>query len=416
MSQQQPQQQSQQQQQQPQQQPLDLRAAQAALGKVVLGFALKGLLWLTAAVIVVAVLWGVLMSPLANGLKEQPESQAGTSAPEKKPDDGRGTDSAERTRRQEEDRRREDQERKWHEEQKRKQREQARLTARAEQKRAIRLGEAALKQVEALDDAVAAYEKEVAGLQNDDRGKAIAADPDLVRQFRTVSGKKRPAGQKGGDLHATVEDHLEPIRRAIADPADTSPPGETALRRFDEVKAEAERLRGQYREGKLALEAVVARARPGSGKGGKTLAEAVRAAEHEEALAWVKADQDAKKENDKRLKQGQDKLDQEGIQRQLEAARRRAEAKAREALEIEIGTSSWVRGLATAPGFDLNGPKLSSFRFHVGLAHALGSDGGTVRDRRQEQLRQKYGSEYGKDLTLYQAYLLQRKHFLRLKD
>src|SRR4051812_7863083 len=127
------------------------------------------------------------MGPLASGLKDEP-------APAKKDDAA--------VRAEEKDAKDRAKEREQEEKEKQR-REQERKAARVEQKRTARLGEAALKEVEALAKEAAAYDTEVAKLKADDRGKSIAADKELVRLFRAAAGKDRAGAAKAGELRET---------------------------------------------------------------------------------------------------------------------------------------------------------------------------------------------------------------------
>jgi hypothetical protein len=137
----------------------------------------------------------------------------------------------------------------------------------------------------ALDE----WEKELSGwektgppLLKSDEGKKLASDPALVKRFRVLIELERPTREALAEARKQAEDLISPIREAEQTAEDASAPAEDLTKSLRDIQTQARKARDSYRDGRGAVEGLIAQA---GAAGENTLEQVIAAQSQADALA-----------------------------------------------------------------------------------------------------------------------------------
>jgi hypothetical protein len=188
------------------------------------------------------------------------------------------------------------------------------------------------------DTELAAWEKSGPPLLKSDDGKKLASDPALVKRFRVVADLDRPSREALTAARKQAEDLISPIREAEQTAEDASTPAEDLAKSLRELQTQARKARDSYRDGRGAVEGLIAQA---GAAGEKTLEQVIAAQRREEALAraaFIQAEtKKAEDEGTRLVAEENAKLAR--TQSELEAARIRDLAEQKRQGPIRSGTT-----------------------------------------------------------------------------
>lgn len=148
-------------------------------------------------------------------------------------------------------------------------RREAEQVRRSDQQRAVALADEASRAVDALRDAVGAWQRSASELLTTDKGKPIAANADALQQFRALYARERPEAGLPEALRARLETLRAPLAKAIAASDASYAPSEDLVGRIEAVKAEASRAAEVFVSHNRTLAAIAAAA-PASPTAGDT--------------------------------------------------------------------------------------------------------------------------------------------------
>lgn len=155
--------------------------------------------------------------------------------------------------------------------------------AKDRQRQALDEAEDTLAALDRWERAQFDWEDYLASLSRDNAGRALAADEDLVRQYRALVAIPHPTDEDG-TLHARADELFEVLRAAYEEPADVSEPDESLLEALREIESEANEGERAFTNAKERVELLVRRAGRRSPELGQTLAEAVADQQEAETL------------------------------------------------------------------------------------------------------------------------------------
>jgi hypothetical protein len=104
------------------------------------------------------------------------------------------------------------------------------------------------------------FEERLTSLLRDDRGRIIAADPQLISCFNAVSGADRPTRSEVERLAANFRDYIAPLQASVGDSLDATLPSEEILRELDVIRDRADKALEAYRNALEQLDEIVAEA------------------------------------------------------------------------------------------------------------------------------------------------------------
>ncbi len=231
---------------------------------------------------------------------------------------------------------------------------QALAFARAKQKHATNVCETTLRTLDECIAEVNRFESLTAALLKNDEGKLIAGDTSLLKRFRLIQERERPARSKAEGYQQIVSEIGEPIKASLKDPKDASIPRADAVSEMERIQSDLERQREVWRKDRILLESLLTEVkRSNPAPAAKTLGETIRLMAEAEALAFTQAMEKeankAKAEMEAKLIQAkaegiraveQANIDKILAEKRAEAERIRTEAFLKEAKEKADGEAA----------------------------------------------------------------------------
>ncbi|MBX9681648.1 MAG: hypothetical protein K2X38_23065 [Gemmataceae bacterium] len=167
---------------------------------------------------------------------------------------------------------------------------QAFAFARAKQRQAAGACDDALQ---ALDECIAEinrFETLSKGLLQDGDGKKIAGDSSLLKRFRLIQERERPARAKAERYQQPLAEMAEPVKASLQNPRDASIPKAELFAEAERLRQELMGTRDAWRKDRILLESLLAEARRGNGSPSeKTLEETIRLTADAETRAFTEA-------------------------------------------------------------------------------------------------------------------------------
>lgn len=128
---------------------------------------------------------------------------------------------------------------------------------------------------------LATWERTAPPLLKSDDGKKLASDPALVKRFRVLIDLDRPTREALADARKQAEDLILPVREAEQTAEDASAPAEDLAKSLREIQTQARKARDSYRDGRGAVEGLIAQA---GAAGAQNLEQAIAAQSQADAL------------------------------------------------------------------------------------------------------------------------------------
>lgn len=160
-----------------------------------------------------------------------------------------------------------------------------RAVLKVRQREAAAQGRGVLEMVRAWEQEMDLWDTGVSSLWENDKGKALAAQPHLVRRYRALLDLERPGREEAESVRDSAETLLEPVQAALDDPADGLTPDAELTGQLQELLRKAREGRDAYRKPRIQVEALVSNALSSGETGSRSLAEVAREQAEEEALA-----------------------------------------------------------------------------------------------------------------------------------
>lgn len=231
---------------------------------------------------------------------------------------------------------------------------QAVAFARSKQKLAVDLGDDVLQMLDQCLAEIQGFEKLTNGLLLNDDGKRIAGDPSLLKRFRLIYSKERPARTRIERYREAVAGMISPVKASFGNAKDTSLPRTEITAELDRIQAEILPVKNAWQRDRDLMEAVVMESkRSSSPASAKPLQETIRLTNEAEDLAFTQAMEKeankAKSEMEAKLIQAkaegiraieQANIDKHLAEKRAEAERIRTEAFLKEAKEKKEAESA----------------------------------------------------------------------------
>ncbi len=157
--------------------------------------------------------------------------------------------------------------------------------AKLKQRQAVALGESVDRTIDEWTAELEQWSKEVVPLSRNDKGKALAANNSLLRQYRAVIATERPGRDDARRLKEQVEGLVSAMKTASENPNDASLPAPEISEGLQGLLQEAKAGRNKSREAREQVDSLVTQATDEGSKGDVTLAEAARKQQDEERRA-----------------------------------------------------------------------------------------------------------------------------------
>lgn len=122
---------------------------------------------------------------------------------------------------------------------------------------AIAKGEKVLDLLTEFDQELKKWDDSVVALLTNDRGKALAGNPDHIPQFRKLFQHRRPTKADGDAIRARVSALLERPYAALAAERNTYRPGKEVLEDLEAAQNTVEDMIKQYRDARTDIEGLV---------------------------------------------------------------------------------------------------------------------------------------------------------------
>jgi hypothetical protein len=215
-----------------------------------------------------------------------------------------------------------------------------------------------------FDQELKQWNDSVVALLTNDRGKALAGDPDHIRYFRKTFQQRRPTKADGDAIRARVSALLEPLHAALAAERNSDKPDKETWDGLETHKKAVEDMIEKYRRPRREIESLVTLAQGATKPAAITLQQAIKDRDAQDADDQARlvaaAEETARKEGDKVLAEARaakirqetaDKKKQIEEEQNLEAARaesqRKLTAASREAEEKRgVGDAARIREAA----------------------------------------------------------------------
>jgi len=168
--------------------------------------------------------------------------------------------------------------------------------AKTVQKQFVAVADRALAVVGEWEGEMRRWDDDVRGLLTAPKGKYVAANQDLVRQYRAICSKARPDRLEAENTRRDIQSLSEPVRLALADNLNAYKPQEETLSRLNELLERASASRDEYRTARLQVETLVSTAQSRGVSSAESLQAAITAqVEQERSQANALLEQEAEK-------------------------------------------------------------------------------------------------------------------------
>ncbi len=149
--------------------------------------------------------------------------------------------------------------------------------AKVDQKHCIERADRVLTLVAEWEKEIRDWDDDVLSLLTDSKGQLLAANADLVRQYRAIESQPRSDRQHADHVRQAINTLTESVRLAFADHLNAYRPKDTMLTRLDELTQKATAGRDEYRRARLQVKTLLSTARARGVPGKDTLQLAITA-------------------------------------------------------------------------------------------------------------------------------------------
>lgn len=166
------------------------------------------------------------------------------------------------------------------------------------QRRTLDIGDEVLVAANEGQYEVNEWERELASVLNGDTGRRIATNPELVKAFRAVTELDRPTKAEFEQFTSLAKTAIEPVNRAAANPESTWDNLSDTTKVLTTLRADVRSRRDAMKTARSRIQSVVSLSKRDSVSepppGAKTLQEAIRGLEQQEAEELAAAVQAAR--------------------------------------------------------------------------------------------------------------------------
>lgn len=170
--------------------------------------------------------------------------------------------------------------------------------AKVSQRRTLDIGDEVLAAANEGHFEVTQWDSELAAILDGDSGRRIATKPELVKAFRAVTEVDRPSKAEFERFKVLATTALEPVNKAVANPENTWENLSDTSKVLVTLRADARNRRDAVRAARTRMQSVVTLAKRDSvtepPPGSKTLQDAIRGLEQQEAEELAAAVQAAR--------------------------------------------------------------------------------------------------------------------------